>query len=139
MIGLETGTWLGGQLNFTRPGPLGPMIGCDCSQCCKNNCHFMAATAAAWNTVETNGEAILHGLSRQAWHGFCSRQLFWDGSCENIAPFAGSLNWDIGTALEGHIFCADKGDYYRTNDSLPQAVADDLDLTTQFYKLAVVQ
>ena len=71
--------------------------------------------------------------------GTCGWQLFWDGSCENIAPFAGSLNWDIGTALEGHIFCADKGDYYQTNDSLPQAVADDLDLTTQFYKLAVVQ
>ena len=134
MTGLETGTWLRGQLNFTGPSPLGPVIGCDCSQCCKTSSHFMAATSAAWNRVEIKGEVIWHRFSRQAWHGFCGRQFFWDGSCENIAPFAGSLNWDIGTALEGHIFCADKGDYYQINDGLPHAEADDPALTTQFYK-----
>ena len=69
----------------------------------------------------------------------CGWQLFWDGSDENMAIFPGSFDEDIGTILAGHIFFADKGDYYQINDGLPQAMADDLDLTTQFYKLAVVQ
>ena len=139
MIGLEIRTCLRGQLNFTGPGPLRPVIGCDCSQCCETSRHFMAATSAVWNTVEIKGEVVWYHFSGQAWHGFFGRQLFWDGWCENIAFFASSFNGDTGTALAGHIFCADKGDYYQTNDGLPQAVADDLDLSTQFYKLAVVQ
>ena len=66
-------------------------------------------------------------------------QLFWNGSDENIAIFSGSFDEHIGTILVGHIFCADKGDYYQINDGLPQAEADNSALTTQFYMLAVVQ
>ena len=69
----------------------------------------------------------------------CGWQLFWDGSGENIVIYTVSLNGDPGTALAGHMFCADKGDYYQINDGLPQAEADNLALTTQFYTRAVVQ
>ena len=71
--------------------------------------------------------------------GICGWQLFWDGSDENIAIFLGSFDEHIGTILVGHIFSADKGDYYQINDGLPQAEADNLALTTQFYTRAVVQ
>ena len=69
----------------------------------------------------------------------CGWQLFWDGSDENIAIFLGSFDEHIGTILVGHIFSADKGDYYQINDGLPQAEADNPALTTQFYTRAVVQ
>ena len=69
----------------------------------------------------------------------CGWQLFWDGSDENMAILPGSFDEYIGTILVGHIFCADKEDYYQFNDSLPQAEADNPALTTQFYTRAVVQ
>ena len=69
----------------------------------------------------------------------CGRQLFWDGSDENMAIFPGSFDEGIGTILVGHMFCADIGDYYQINHGLSQAEADNPALTTQFYTEAVVQ
>ena len=142
MSGMETGIFLCGQVNFTAPGPLRQVIGCHYIQFHKTVGHFMAAMSAAWNNVKIKGEATWHCSSAQAWHGFygiCGRQLFWDGLGENIVICAGSLNGDSGMALEGHMFCADKGDYYRINDGPPQAEADNPALITQFYMGAVVQ
>ena len=137
MSGLETGSCLCGQLHFSAPRPLRPVIACHCSQCRKTSGHFVAATSAARDTVVIKGEVTCYRSSPQARRGFCGicgSQMFWDGPGENIAIFAGSLYGDTGTALVGHIFCADKGDYYQINDGLTQAEADDPALTKQFYK-----
>ena len=137
MNGLEIGSRLCGQLHFSAPGPLRPVIACHCSQCRKTSGHFVAATSAARDTVAIKGEVTWYRSSPQAWRGFCGicgSQMFWDGPGESIAILLGSLNGDTGTELAGHIFCADKGDYYQINDGLPHAEADDLALTTQFYK-----
>ena len=142
MSGLETGICLCGRLNFTAPSPLRPVINCNCIQFHMPSGHFMAATSAAWNNGEIKGEAAWHCSSAQAWHGFygvCGRQLFWDGSGKNIVICAVSLNGELGTALAGHTFCADKGEYYQINDGLPQAEVDNPALTPQFYTRAVVQ
>lgn len=48
-----------------------------------------------------------------------------------MSIFAGTLDGKTGLALSGHIFCADKGDYYAISAALPQAPADDPMLTTQ--------
>ena len=71
--------------------------------------------------------------------GICGWQLFWAGPDENMAIFPGGFDEDIGTILVGHMFCADKGDYYQINDGLPQAEAVNPALTTQFYAQVVVQ
>ena len=137
MSGLETGSCLCGQLYFSAPSPLRPVIACHCSQCRKTSGYFVAATSAARDTVVIKGEVTWYRSSPQARRGFCGicgSQIFWDGPGENIAIFAGSLNGDTCTELAGHIFCADKGDYYQINDGLPHAEADDPALTTQFYK-----
>ena len=137
MNGLEIGSRLCGQLHFSAPGPLRQVIACHCSQCRKTSGHFLAATSAGRDTVAIKGEVTWYRSSPQARRGFCGicgSQMFWDGPGENIAIFAGSLDGDTGTALVGHIFCADKGDYYQINDGLTRAEADDPALTKQFYK-----
>ncbi|MEM8803579.1 MAG: GFA family protein, partial [Pseudomonadota bacterium] len=44
------------------------------------------------------------------------------------------LDAPTGLAVAGHIFCADKGDYYEINDAVPQADGYDPDLTTMARK-----
>ena len=137
MSGLETGSSPCGQLHFSAPGPLRPVIACHCSQYRKTSGHFLAATSAGRDTVAIKREVTGYSSSSQARRGFCSvcgSQIFWDDPGENIAIFVRSLDGGIGTALAEHIFCADKGDYYQINAGLPQAEADDPALTTQFYK-----
>jgi len=48
-----------------------------------------------------------------------------------MSIMAGTLNGPTGLALAGHIFCADKGDYYQIADGVPQAEQDDPNMTTQ--------
>ena len=44
----------------------------------------------------------------------CGSTLFWQGKGRDyIAIAAGTLDGDSGLRIEGHIFCADKGDYYQ--------------------------
>ena len=142
MNSLEIGTCLCGQWNFTAPGSLISEIACHCIQCRKTSGHFTVATSSAGNNVEIKEYVTRHRSSSQARHGLCGicgKQLFLDGSGENIAIFAVSLNRDTGTALAGYMFCADTGDYHQIKDCPPQAAAYDLAPTTHFYKCVVVQ
>lgn len=47
-----------------------------------------------------------------------------------MSIFAGTLDSPTGLSVTGHIFCADKGDYYEIPADLPQAPGEDPDLTT---------
>ena len=60
----------------------------------------------------------------------CGANLFFDGPGENLSIFAGTLDMPTGLALAGHIYCAEKGDYYDLTDDLPHADGPDPDLTT---------
>jgi hypothetical protein len=44
---------------------------------------------------------------------------------------AGTLNGETGLTTRGHIFVADKGDYYEIADGLPQFPQSDLVVTTK--------
>ena len=46
-----------------------------------------------------------------------------------MAIFAGSLDKPTGLKMAGHIFCADKGDYYEIDDALPQSPGRNPNLT----------
>ena len=70
------------------------------------------------------------GAARRGFCGTCGSNLFWDGAGVNLSIHAGTLDGDTGLSLIGHIFCADKGDYYELSDDLPKADADDAELTT---------
>lgn len=131
---MTTGGCLCGAVRYTVSGPLRPVVACHCQQCRKTSGHHVAATSAPRECVDISGPVQWYASSATARRGFCATcgsNLFWDGPGQNLSIFAGTLDGPTGLTLVGHIFCADKGDYYPIRDGLPQAEGRDPDLTTQ--------
>ncbi|MEL7115503.1 MAG: GFA family protein [Pseudomonadota bacterium] len=127
------GSCLCGQVRYRVTGPLRPVVACHCVQCRKTSGHFVAATSARRDRVEITGEVTWYHASDTARRGFCGRcgsSLFWDGAGENLSIHAGTLDGPTGLRITGHIFCADKGDYYEIDEGVPQAAGADADMTT---------
>ena len=130
---MKTGGCLCGAVTYTVDGPLRPVVNCHCQQCRKSSGHHVAATSAARNSISITGEVKWFQSSGTARRGFCpvcGSNLFWDGSGENMSIFAGTIDGNTGVQSIGHIYVADKGDYYEISDGLPQAAQDDPKLTT---------
>lgn len=131
---MTRGGCLCGAVTYRVNGPLRPVIACHCVQCRKTSGHFVAATSAAREAVTVTGEVSWYQSSATARRGFCGTcgsSLFWDGPGANLSIHAGSLDAPTGLRLAGHIYCANKGDYYEIADPLPCADQDDPALTTQ--------
>ena len=128
-----SGSCLCQAVSFQVLGPLRPVIACHCGQCRKTSGNYVAATSAPRESVEVTGAPRWYASSETARRGFCQicgSNLFWDGPGANLAIFAGTLDAPTGITLEGHIFCADKGDFYEITDDLPKAPGRDPGLTT---------
>jgi hypothetical protein len=128
------GGCLCGAVRYETEGPLRPVVACHCTQCRKTSGHHVAATSAPREGVKIEGRVQWYQSSAEARRGFCpvcGSNLFWDGPGSHLAICAGTLDTPSGLRLEGHIFCADKGDYYDIDDDLPKADGDDPDITTQ--------
>ena len=129
-----TGGCLCAEVSYRVTGPLRPVIACHCQQCRRTSGHYTAATSAPREKVEIEGEVRWYQSSAQARRGFCpicGSNLFWDGGGPRLSIFAGTLDGPTGLRTEGHIFCADKGDYYEISDDLPRAAGSDEQLTTK--------
>ena len=129
----KTGGCLCGAVTYRVTGPLRPVIACHCQQCRKSSGHHVAATSCARDDIEISGEVTWYQSSDTARRGFCGTcgsNLFWDGAGVNLSIHAGTLDGATGLELAGHIFCADKGDYYEISDDLPKADGTDPTLTT---------
>jgi hypothetical protein len=115
---VKTGSCLCGGVSFEISGPLRPVVGCHCSQCRKQSGHFGAFTACDDKDLKFRADKTLawYRASNSACRGFCNTcgsLLFWKGDGGNYTSIAaGSLDGATGLKIEGHIFCADKGDYY---------------------------
>jgi hypothetical protein len=112
------GSCLCGEITYEVRGPLRNVIACHCTQCRKQTGHYMAATRANRKDLEVAeaGRLRWYRSSAQAERGFCGNCgsiLFWrvDGGTDTSIT-AGTLDGPTGLVIEGHIFCADKGDYY---------------------------
>lgn len=131
----QTGGCLCGRITYRVTGPLRPVVACHCNQCRKTSGHFVAATSALREDVVIEGEPHWYASSPTAKRGFCptcGSPLFWDpAEGDRLSIHAGSLDTPTGLTTAGHIFTAEKGDYYQIVDGLPQAPADDPVLTTQ--------
>ncbi|QBX33323.1 GFA family protein [Paracoccus liaowanqingii] len=94
---------------------------CHCGQCRRWSGHVWAAIGLT--DLRIAGPVRWHASSDRAERGFCSQcgsALFWKargGTETDVA--AGALDAPTGLELAGHIFAADKGDYYRIADDLP--------------------
>lgn len=120
-------------VTYTVDGPLRPVVNCHCAQCRKTSGHYVAATSAARGDIEIKGDVTWYTSSdtgRRGFCGVCGSSLFWDGSGENLSIHAGTLDGASGLETRGHIYVADKGDYYEIADDLPQFPQSDLVVTT---------
>ena len=130
---MTTGGCLCGAVTYVVSGPLRDVIACHCTQCRKSSGHHVAATSCHRDDIDVTGKVTWYQSSDTARRGFCGicgSNLFWDGAGVNLSIFAGTLDGPTGIKMAGHIFCADKGDYYELSDDLPKADADDPVLTT---------
>lgn len=118
-----TGHCLCGQISFRGThDAANDLKACHCSQCRRWSGHVWAAILP--RSLYIRGEPKWYRASDIARRGFCANcgsSLFWqrDGS-DIIDVAAGAIDPPTGLQLRGHIFVADKGDYYRIDDGLPQ-------------------
>ncbi len=129
----HTGSCLCGEITYVVTGPLRPVVACHCVQCRKSSGHHVAATSCHRDNIEVTGKVTWYqssGTARRGFCGTCGSNLFWDGAGVNLSIFAGTLDGPTGLKMAGHIFCADKGDYYELADDLPKADTSDPSLTT---------
>ena len=131
-----TDSCLCGHLRFATLGLLRQVIAGHCSQFRELSGHSVAATSPIRDRVAVTGEVMWYQSPEQAQRGFCGTcgsQIFWDGFGDNLSIFAGCFDGATRVTISGHIFCADKCDYYEITGGLPQADVDDPALTAQFY------
>ena len=118
----HTGSCLCGAVTYKVEGPLREVIGCHCTQCRKQTGHYLAATAAKLDRFRIVKDEGLrwYRSSDSAQRGFCQicgSTLFWRGNGRDyVAIAAGTVDGETGQRIAGHIFCADKGDYYDITD-----------------------
>lgn len=128
-----TGSCLCGQITLKIDGPLRPVVACHCTQCRKTTGHHVAATSAARDDISVTGDVTWYVSSDTARRGFCATcgsNMIWDGEGANMSIFAGVLDGPTGLTIAGHIYCADKGDYYDIPTDAPQSPGYDPDMTT---------
>ncbi len=124
--GGNTGGCLCGAVRYRVEAELREIHACHCSQCRRVSGHYAAFSACANEALvfEKNDGLAWYESSPGTRRGFCRKcgaTLFWDDSSRShIAVAAGSLDEPTGLTLAGHIFVADKGDYYQIADGLPQ-------------------
>ncbi len=102
------------------------VINCHCGQCRRFHGHhgaYVTVATEAFRLTEERGLAW-YASSEKARRGFCrdcGSSLFWQALDEaEIGIAAGALDQPTGLRTSGHIFVADKGDYYDITDGLEQ-------------------
>lgn len=126
MSDVHSGACLCGRVRFRARGSMRGVVYCHCSQCRRQSGHVYAATDVddAALTVEGGDNVTWYAASDFARRGFCATcgsVLFWKANgAQRTSVMAGSFDLPSGLVAEGHIFVADKGDYYAISDGLPQ-------------------
>ena len=123
---MPRGSCLCGAISFEVDGPLPAPDACHCSMCRRQSGHVWASTDVPLDAVRIKGEEKVswYRSSERVQRGFCPECgsfLFWHPTGRpSIAIAMGAFDQPTGTHLHKHIFTADKGDYYRIADGVPQ-------------------
>ena len=122
----HTGRCLCGAVRFRTAGPLREVIACHCSQCRRWSGHYWAAILPKSLTIKGTPKWYrASDFARRGFCGNCGSSLFWQHDDSDIIDVAaGAIDSPTGLHLLGHIFVADKGDYYEIADGLPQDPAE---------------
>jgi hypothetical protein len=114
-----------GGVRFRISGALRPVVFCHCGQCLRTHGHAAAYTDTTRSALAFEADETLkwYASSDQAKRGFCGHcgaSLFFAvNGAEKICVAAGMLQTPTALHTAGHIFTADKSDYYEITDGLP--------------------
>ncbi|MCQ4166059.1 GFA family protein [Tahibacter harae] len=120
------GSCLCGAVRLEIDGELHAPDACHCSQCRRMTGHYWASTDVPDAQLRISGAEHVrwYQSSAKVKRGFCANcgsVLFWKPlQRDTTAVSMGALETPTDTQLARHIFVADKGDYYRIDDGLPQ-------------------
>ena len=120
------GGCLCGAVRYEVRGPLRNVVNCHCSMCQKLHGAFGAHSKArkADLTITNSDGLAWYKSSEVARRGFCRKcgsSLFWEPFDQDATGIlAGSLDRPTGLSTIGHIFVAEKADFYDIKDPHPQ-------------------
>lgn len=121
---MHKGSCLCGGITFQVEGPLAAPDACHCTACRKTSGHFWASTDVRRDALQIEGPVRWFQSSKAVRRGFCAAcgsSLFWDPiHRDTLAVAMGAFDDATQTSLGLHIFVAEKGDYYRLGDGVPQ-------------------
>jgi len=120
------GRCLCGAVLFTARGTFDELVSCHCSQCARwSGSIFTAVTVKTADLTFADDSGLKwfqssdHG--RRGFCRSCGTSLFWEeiGNDETDI-LAGAFDQPTGLRITGHIYVADKSDYYDILDGAPQ-------------------
>ncbi len=122
----HTGGCLCGAVRYQVRGPLRDVVNCHCTMCQRLHGAFGAhskAKKADIDIVEDGGLAwyATSDLARRGFCLACGSNLFWEPTDQDATGIvAGTLDAPTGLKTIGHIFTAEKLDFYEITDDLPR-------------------
>lgn len=120
------GGCLCGAVRYEVRGPMRGVVNCHCDMCRRLHGAFGAFTKVENSALSLVSESglVWFASSGQARRGFCrtcGANLFWQPSrAQTTSIAAGTLDPPSGLVTIGHIFTAEKGDFYSIADDLKQ-------------------
>ncbi len=124
--GIVTGGCHCGAVRYRITGALRGVVNCHCSECSRLNGHYGAhSKARKADLAISRNEGLawydITEVARRAFCRVCGSPLFWENRNQDaLGIVAGSLDPPTGLRTIGHIFVADKADFYEIADDAPQ-------------------
>ncbi|MEM9358245.1 MAG: GFA family protein [Pseudomonadota bacterium] len=112
------GSCMCGAVRYEATGPFRPIVACHCAECRKSTGNYLTASAAYRKNVRLIADEELkwYQSGAETERGFCSAcgsSLFFRRiGGDRISFSGGSVDGPTGLEMAGHIFAAEKGDYY---------------------------
>jgi hypothetical protein len=116
-------------VRYRARGPLRDVVVCHCRMCQRIHGQPGAYSAADRGDLELlKDEGLAWYASspgiRRGFCRLCGATVFWDAEGRStISIAAGTIDPPTGLRTVGHIYTADKGDYYTLTDGLPAHAA----------------
>ena len=123
---LTTGGCLCGAVRYAVSGPLRDIVNCHCTMCQRLHGNFGPHSKARKVniTITVSRGLAWYATSAVARRGFCREcgsGLFWEPfELDATGIVAGSIDSPTRLKSMGHIFVAEKADFYDITDDLPQ-------------------
>lgn len=123
---VSTGGCLCGAVRYAVRGPLRDVVNCHCSMCQRLHGNYGPHSKARKANISITNDSGLAWFrtSDIAQRGFCREcgsGLFWEPfDLDATGIIAGTLDGPTQLETIGHIFVAEKPDFYEIDDALPQ-------------------